>query len=125
MAPHTPTRREVAAALVTTCDILLATDAVNADAEMPTKLRAVKNYADTLFSGDDCNKIRSALSDRPDLLRALRANDIDAVCSNLEQSAEGGLHYALSCISTVHPTLREDDVTALWSEIELICDLVE
>lgn len=124
-----PTRSEVAAALVTVCDILLASDAVLSDSEMPTKLRAIKNYADTMFSGGDCNKMRDALAARPNLLAALRASDMETACRLLEQEKandkEGQLEYALGCVSKVHPTLSSQDTEALWEEIHLICELVE
>lgn len=122
-----PTRSEVAAALVTVCDILLDTDAVLSDSEMPTKLRAIKNYADSLFSGGDCNKVRDALAARPNLLAALRTSDMETACRLLQQekNEEGQLEYALGCVSKVHPTLSSEDTAALWEEIHLICELVE
>lgn len=132
LIPHTvshepPTRSEVTAALVTVCDILLASNAVLSDSEMPTKLRAIKNYADTMFSGGDCNKMRDALAARPNLLAALRASDMETACGLLEQEndKEGQLEYALGCVSKVHPTLSSEDTAALWEEIHLICELVE
>ena len=129
VAHEPPTRSEVAAALVAVCDILLAAEAVLSDREMPTKLRAIKNYADTLFSGADCNGMRDALAARPNLLTALRRSDMQSACKILEQEkahdAKGQLEYALGCVSTVHPTLQSHDIRALWGEIHLICELVE
>ena len=127
VAHEPPTRSEVAAALVAVCDILLAAKAVLSDREMPTKLRAIKNYADTLFSGADYNRMRDALAARPNLLTALRRSDMQTACTLLEQEndTEGQLEYALGCVSTVHPTLQSHDIRALWGEIHLICELVE
>ena len=122
-----PTRSEVAAALIAVCDILLAVDAVATDAEMPTKRRAIKNYADTLFSGADCNNIRQALRERPALLQALRESDMPGACAHLQQEDLGAeqsrLDYALQCVSRVNPELGDDDRASLWGEIHLLCDL--
>lgn len=129
VAHEPPTRSEVAAALVAVCDILLADSTVLSDSEMPTKLRAIKNYADTLFSGGDCNKMRDALAARPNLLAALRGSDMQTACALLAQEeangTEGQLDYALGCVSKIHPKLQSHDVEALWGEIHLICELVE
>tara|TARA_Y100000817_G_scaffold37230_1_gene25630 strand:- start:211 stop:591 length:381 start_codon:yes stop_codon:yes gene_type:complete len=120
-----PTRSEVAAALVSLCDILLYVDLVAKDTEMSTKLKAIKNYADTLFSASDCMKIRETLRERPALLEALRASDMNTACNHLHREAndEGQLQYALKCAATVYPALKETDRTAFWDEAALICEL--
>ena len=126
VAHEPPTRSEVAAALVTVCDILLAAPTVLSDSEMPTKLRAIKNYADTLFSGGDCNKMRDALAARPNLLAALRGSDMQTACKLLEQEndEEGQLESPWDASPRSTPRCSQT-TSRRCGEIHLICELVE
>ena len=120
-----PTKNQVVAALVSMCDFLLAVPAVAGDATMSSKLKAIKNYADTLFGGGDLARLRTALEERPALVAALRASDVDQACHLLESGEDPSesLTYALQCVAKVHPTMPANDVEALWDEVHFICDL--
>ena len=122
-----PTRADVAAAMCTMCDVLREQPAVQADSTMDTKLRAIRNYADTMFSASDLAKLRQMLLSRPALLNALRACDIDAVSGAVDVDSSGNEHvaYALTCINQVHPSMKAQDKEALWQEVATLCELCD
>ena len=121
-----PSRAEVANSLISMCDVLLQYTQHSPDgdggAKMTTKLRAVKNYADTCFSAADRAKLQGALQEQPAVVAALRERNVSEARGLLESfSQDAHVSYALSCVTSVHEALRADDKDVLWDEIDTLC----
>lgn len=121
-----PTRSEVAAALATICDTLLPY--VTADEVASQKLRAVRNYVDTLFTTTDLQKLERLLGSVNGFVSALREQNIEAAIRAVEADnrAEQSSHVvcALQCVREKHGNIEADDLEAIWADVDLLCDLV-
>lgn len=122
-APQAPSRSAVQGALLAIGDLLMDVDGV--DAALTTKLRAMKNYADTMFDQHDYMTLKGVLSESPDLVDALQQRSLPRALAELEQRTDGGdaLRQALGYANDLDAKLSEDERAALWEEVQLLCDL--
>ena len=118
-------RKQVASSIGVICEILLDKQQVQSDRQMHQKLKAAKNYADTLLSAQDCARLAEALGNNAALLQALGARDLDSACEVLRAggSSSEQLLYALSCAQQLRPDMQEEEMSEIWSEVEVLCEL--
>lgn len=118
-----PTRSAVQGALLAVTDMLLDVEGIGED--MTTKLRAMKNYVDTMFDQSDYMRLKAILCESPDLVDALHREDLTAALAQLEAQKEGGasLQKALSYARDMDARLAADVRMAMWAEVQVVCGL--
>lgn len=130
------TRSAVAGALVSVADTLL--EAQDLPDDLGTKLRVVRNYADSLFSASDYNRLRDELKATPLLVEALKAHNFEEALTQIKSAGPDGggggetagetagvLLKALGYARTLNDRLNEEQKASVWGEIELLCELAD
>jgi hypothetical protein len=119
-----PTVSELSASIVAVADLLASY--MSPEDSDTSKMKKIARYADTFFGGEDLNRIRQELSNRPDLVKAIVNRDLDSVMSTIAPDTASGqtAGQAAALINTIHQLSQRvstDDMDTLWFELNTWC----